>query len=490
MPALDHQTMPSATDESERSVPVLVDLDGTLARVDTLHEQIARLALRKPFSLIAALPALLASRARFKHRLAQQSSHPPPTSVVWNEQVLDSLRQHSGTIGVCTASNQAYAAQLCRALPVISEVFGSDAETNLKGAAKAAFLREKFGHRGFQYYGNDRADLPVWQEAAKAFVVSDDPRLLAQARQACPVVEQIPLQRPSRIASLVRAMRPHQWVKNLLLFVPIVTSHRFSEGSLLVAGILAFAIFCLLTSAVYLLNDVIDLDADRQHPSKRRRPFAAGDVSVLIGLPLAVGLMVAALGLAVALSPPFAAACGVYLLLAVLYSTVLKTLALLDVYTLATLYTLRLFAGGAVTGIPISVWLAAFSIFIFLSLALCKRYTEIRDFAPDPGAKLPRRGYFAKDAAFVLGHGLVAMGCATLVLAVYLSSDAVALLYRTPGLLWVAVLIVSFWGARLWLLASRQQVHEDPVLFALQDKVSWICLLLLFGVFFAAMSLG
>lgn len=466
----------------------MVDLDGTLTRVDTLHEQIVRAALRRPWQLLGTVPALLRSRAHFKAALSQIA--PPPGPVPWNDAVLTAIRRHSGAnTFVCTASNQAYAEHLCRRGGLELPVFGSDDAVNLKGLAKATFLRQRFGTRGFTYVGNERADLPVWREAAKAMVVSSDVSLVQRARTVCPAVEHLPAPRPLILASLARAVRPHQWAKNLLLFVPILTSHRFAELPLLLQGGAAFVAFCLLSSATYLLNDLVDLDADRQHRSKKFRPFASGELSVLWGFPLFVALTAAGLGLAACVSPPLGWVSGGYVVATLLYSTWIKKLALLDVYVLAGLYTLRLVAGGAATGIAISVWLAAFSIFLFLSLALCKRYAELRELPTDSGGSLRGRGYQSADTAFVLAHGLVAMGCASLVLAVYLSSETVALLYSFPALLWIAVLIVSYWGGRLWLLTARGQMHDDPVLFALRDRTSWLCLLLLLGVFFGAMLL-
>lgn len=474
---------------SDAPLQIVVDLDGTLSRSDTLHEQIVRAALRHPFRLLAALPALATSRAAFKARLAAIPAK--NLSAPWNRDVLNALTQNADApVAVCTASNRDFAVRLCAGLRPFTAIHGSDTEVNLKAEAKAAFLRETYGQGRFLYFGNSREDVPVWREAAGGAVVSDDAALLAEARRVCPALDHLPPRKPPAVLSLVKALRPHQWVKNLLVFVPLLTSHRFGEPSLIRACAAAFGVFCLLSSAIYLLNDAIDLDADRQHASKARRPFAAGDVSVLWALPLCATLLAAGLTVAAMLGAPFFTAAAGYVLLSVVYSTGLKKIALLDVYALASLYTLRLFAGGAVTGIVISVWLAAFSIFIFLSLALCKRYVELRDVGLPPGVRIGRRGYFPEDARFVLNQGIIAMGCAALVLAIYLSSSAVTLLYHSPSILWIAVLVVSYWGGRLWLLASRGQMHDDPVLFALRDIVSWSCLGLLLTVFFAAMTLG
>lgn len=474
---------------SEGSLIIAVDLDGTLVRADTLHERIVFVGLRRPLQLLAALFALRSSRAAFKAKLAENAPSPLPR-IPWNKGVLDTLTQLRGNhIVLCTATNREYAMRILADSKLFSGVYGSDAENNLKGSTKGHFLRDKFGHRGFSYFGNEAVDLGVWKEAAEAYVVSDNKTLVKRARDVCPIVTQIAVNRPSRILSVLREMRLHQWAKNLLIFVPLLASHRFTETHLLFASAAAFGVFCLLSSGVYILNDLLDLEADRSHPSKSLRPFAAGDLGVLFGPPLFLGLTAAGVVGASFLGGPFLLSCIAYAILTILYSATIKKVAMLDVYTLAGLYTLRLIAGGSATGIVISVWLSAFSIFIFLSLALCKRYTELLDLSA-PSDRVSRRGYYTSDAFFVFALGLVFMGCATLVLAVYLSSNAVTLLYKTPAALWLAVVIVSFWGSRLWLLASRRQMHDDPVFFALKDVVSWVCLALLFGVFFAAMKLG
>ncbi len=472
------------------AVVTIVDLDGTLCRSDTLHELVLRLFVQCPISTIAALLHVQRSRTELKAELAGIAPH-LNLVLPWNLDVVAAVREKRAVDAiVCTASNQDFARRVIAPLQLFTSVHGSDRDTNLKGAAKAAFLSECLRGRPYVYYGDDWVDLPVWAQAAGAVVVSDDLALLARVREICPKVEHLAPARQAVTMSMLRALRPHQWTKNLLVFVPVLTSHRFGELPVLLDGLLAFVCFCMLSSAVYVINDVLDLDADRLHASKRKRPFASGDLSVLWAPPLGGVLATVSLALAFQSSVAFGLACSAYLVLSLLYSTVFKKVALLDVFVLAALYTLRLLAGGALTGIPISVWLAAFSAFIFLSLALCKRYVEILELPPHPAARIARRGYGTGDASFVLTQGLIAMGCASLVLAVYLSSTAVTLLYRTPGLLWGAVAVVSFWGARIWLLASRRELHDDPVLFALKDPVSWVCLGLLFAVFFAAMLLG
>jgi 4-hydroxybenzoate polyprenyltransferase len=470
--------------------PIVVDLDGTLSRSDTLHDQLIRAALRHPLRLIKALPQAYRSRAAFKASLAQiplpGRAHP-----AWNAQVLAYLQRCTeGRKVLCTASNREAAFHLVRPLELFAEVHGSDAGTNLRGEAKASLLRTLYGRGGFTYVGNDATDLPVWKEAARAVVVSDDNGFVKQVEKLCPDVEQLAPQRPAVVRSIWKALRPHQWAKNLLLFVPVLTSHRFTEYPLLLEAFQAFLVFCLLSSSVYLLNDAIDLDADRQHATKRLRPFASGDLSVLWAPLLALVFSTAGLTLAFAASVRFGLACCTYVVLSVLYSSFVKKVAILDVFVLAGLYTLRLLAGGAITGIPISIWLAAFSISIFLSLALCKRYVELLDLPKNSDARIVRRGYGAGDTRYVLAQGLAAMGCAGLILAVYLNSSTVTLLYRSPSLLWGVVAVVSFWGARLWLLASRRQLHDDPVLFALRDPISWCCLGVLLAVFFAAMLIA
>ncbi len=278
---------------------------------------------------------------------------------------------------------------------------------------------------------------------------------------------------PSRVRAVVRAMRPVQWAKNALVFLPVLLAHHVGNPRLLVDALLAFAALSLCASGTYVVNDLLDRERDRLHPVKRRRPFASGALSAPTGWTMAPVLVAAAFGVAALLPPAFALVLGLYLATTVAYSFVLKRVAALDVVVLAGLYALRVLAGSAATGVPISEWLLAFCLFFFLDLALLKRYAELRLLETLEEARNNGRGYGVDDAAMLRGLGPATGYLAVLVLALYITSPAVAALYRTPQLLWLAAPLLLFWTTRMWLLAHRRDMPDDPVLFTVKDPVSW-----------------
>ncbi len=356
------------------------------------------------------------------------------------------------------------------------EILASDGKTNLRSVNKLRVLVEKFGDHGFDYAGNSTADYPVWRGARRAIVVNARPAVEQAARRSSNVARVFPPD-SSRSSALVRSLRPHQWVKNLILFVPAVAGHQLGEPALIGRGLLAFAVFCLCASGVYLFNDLVDLDCDRRHLSKQHRPLASGDLPLsagLIGAPLLLGT---GLALATLLSWPFASLTALYAALTTLYSWRLKRVVLLDVIILAGLYTLRLQAGGVATGIVISSWLLMFSMSIFLSLALVKRYVELAGTnGIETGQPIAiRRGYLAGHLQPVAWLGLGSGWLAGLVLALYVrQSRQVVALYEHPRLLLLACPLLLFWISRVWWLARRGEVHDDPVVFALKDWASYL----------------
>jgi 4-hydroxybenzoate polyprenyltransferase len=269
-----------------------------------------------------------------------------------------------------------------------------------------------------------------------------------------------------------RALRVHQWLKNLLVFLPIVLAHRWREWPLLIDVVWATAAFCLCASSVYILNDILDRDFDRRHPSKRNRPFASGALTVRQGLWTAAALLGASALIAGRLNGLFAACLALYFVLAAAYSLWIKRVPVLDVILLAALYTLRILAGSAAATIAPSFWLLAFSQFMFLSLALVKRYAEIDTTTRVSGDTLIGRGYGRDDATLMLGLGPAAGFVAVLVLALYINSPESLVLYRHPQALWLICPLLLYWVTRVWFLTARGQMHEDPVVFAARDPVS------------------
>jgi len=285
---------------------------------------------------------------------------------------------------------------------------------------------------------------------------------------------------------VIRAVRLHQWVKNLLIFVPLVLSHRFTDTAALLQAGLGFFAFGLCASAMYLINDLVDLEADRQHPDKRRRPFAAGELSVRFGLLLAPLLLLAGFGLAGMLSLDFLGLLLGYVVLTLLYTAVFKTLAVLDVIVLAGLYTLRIVAGAFAIQSPVTYWLLAFSLFLFFSLALVKRYSELFNLEGRQETRAQRRGYHAGDLPLVSNMGLTSAYLSVLIFALYLNEPDIQARYANPVWLWIVTPALLYWLSRIWLLASRGRLHEDPVLFAVRDTTSY----LVAGIVLAAVLLA
>ena len=446
------------------SLPLCVDLDGTLVRTDTLAESV--LALLPTPHALPMLAALARGRAGFKAHVVALAP-PDPALLPYNEALLDWLRterEAGRRLVLATASNEATAQLIAAHLGIFDEVIASSPTRNLKGAAKAEALVERFGERGFVYAGDTTADLAVWARAAAAVLVEVPDRLAA--RVGVPVERRIAT-RPPAARALLKAMRPHQWVKNLLVFVPILTAHALTDWRSWQGGLLAFAALCAMASSIYLVNDLLDLRADRAHPAKRRRPFAAGTAPLGGGIVLTVLLALGGAALAW-----WAGVLGIVLAYgatSLAYSLRLKRLPLVDVFALAGLYTVRIFAGGEATGHPLSLWLLAFASFLFLSLALVKRVAEVLE----SEGPLAGRGYGKGDLVILQLFGVCAAFASSLVLALYVQNEAESGRFATPGLLWAIVPLVLLWNCRIWLATARGYMHHDPILYAVRDRVTW-----------------
>ncbi|MDW8308322.1 MAG: UbiA family prenyltransferase [Verrucomicrobiales bacterium] len=466
--------MPGAS-QSVRAdpVPLAVDMDGTLLRTDLIWEYLLRFLRQRPLAALALAGWWLRGRAFLKQQLAARVQV-DPTTLPYSEEFLDWLREQKRAgrrLVLATASDVRMAEPVARHVGLFDELLASDGRTNLRDRAKRDALARRFGERGFDYAGNSPVDLDVWAGARRAIVVNANSRLAARAAQCAelgPVFERS----GSRAGALLRLLRPHQWLKNLIVFVPLVTAHQLTFWPLLAASG-AFVALCLCAAGGYVLNDLLDLDADRRHPLKRRRPFAAGDLPLALGPGLAAALLVAGLVLGWMLAPAFAGLLLGYVIVATAYSLWWKRLALLDVFVLAGLYTLRLAAGHVVTGIAWSAWLLVFAMFIFLSLALLKRFPELQELRRQNQARAEGRGYAVGDIELVTTLGLMCGALAVLVMALYVNSEQVTRLYRHPTLLLAGCPLLLFWISRLWLLAHRGRMAADPVLFVLKDPISY-----------------
>lgn len=470
--------------------PVLaVDLDGTLLPTDLLHEGFwAALGDRADIFPRAVLH-LLRGRAALKRWLAGETTL-DPAALPYRPEVLDELRAWraaGGRTALVTASDQHLAERVAAHLGLFDAVHGSDGSTNLKGARKAELLTRLYGPGGFVYMGDSRADLAVWAQAAGAVTVGAGPGLRARAEAACPGARHIGAP-PAELRAMLAALRPHQWLKNVLVFLPMIAAHRFEAGTIALST-LAFLAFCLVSSAVYVLNDLLDLAADRAHPRKCHRPFASGALPVARGVPMIALLAVAGGVLALAVGPVFLAILAAYLALTTAYSLGLKREVILDVLMLGVFYTLRIAGGAAAAGLELSVWLAAFSLFFFLALAAVKRQAELVDARERGKLDAAGRGYRTGDVGLVAAMAVASGFVSVLVLALYLTSPTVLGLYQTPEFLWGICLVMLYWIGRVVMLAHRGAMHDDPVIFALRDRTSRVCLLAVLSFTLAGMLL-
>jgi len=464
-------SQPKPSDATER--PLCVDLDGTLVKSDTLVDSLLELTRTHP-GLIFRLPRhLLRGKAAFKafvtESIALDVAHLP-----YNHKLLHYLRQQHGqgrAIYLATGADLALARRVTDHLGIFSGVLGSDGATNLTGNRKLTGLRSRLGTGGFDYIGNAVADLPLLAGAHQAMVANPSLplRFMLRSRGIQPLHEF--RERSSPLKSALQAMRPHQWAKNVLIFLPLLLSHSFAGRHLLIA-LLAFCCFSLTASATYIVNDLLDIESDRRHPQKRRRPFAAGDLSAFTGAGLAAALLLLALFSARLLPVAFYGWLLLYLCTTLAYSTYLKRIPLMDVLILSGLYTLRLMAGSAATGTHISHWLAGFSVFFFFSLAIVKRFAELENLRA--GNLVPKngRGYLVADIEQLRSFGTASAFAAVVIFAIYISGSDVTMLYRDPSMLWLIMPLMILWLCRVWLLASRGKLDEDPVVFALTDGMS------------------
>jgi 4-hydroxybenzoate polyprenyltransferase/phosphoserine phosphatase len=469
--------------------PLVVDLDGTLLRSDLLVETGLRFLREHPHRFWQPLVWLFAGKAALKDRLAATTAIEADL-LPYNADVILAIRDarsQGRRVVLATASHRTWAVQVAEHLGLFDEVLATQGTLNLSAGRKRDVLVDRFGEHGFDYLGNSHDDLPIFAAARRGYLVNPQPGLIRRLRATDAPVEVLVVARPSLVTWL-RALRLHQWLKNLLLFVPLLASHRIADAALLFDGLLAFMLFGMCASSVYVLNDLLDLPDDRRHPKKRGRPFASGALSVKTGLIAVPALLLFAFaGSALLLPWAFTAILAGYYVLTLAYSLDLKRRMMVDVLALAALYTARVIAGGAAFGLELTFWMLAFSMFIFLSLAMVKRYAELHA-AAERGETMqtPGRGYWPADLGMVSVLGAASGYLAVLVLALYIHDEATAAMYAHPEWIWLAVPLLLFWISRVWMLAHRGQMHEDPLLFAVRDRTSLFVGALFLFVFWIA----
>lgn len=457
------------------NLTLVVDLDETLIRTDSLYEAFWSACAAKWYTPLVATSAVVRGPLALKNALAR-IANVDAARLPYNDEVIAVIsdwRERGGKVALVTASIQSTADAVADHLGLFDEVHGSGAGVNLKGARKAAFLQENFGAGGYAYIGDAVADIPVWEAATGAVTVNPSAafraRVDALGKQATHLDAL-----PARARDYLRVMRPHQWLKNLLVFAPMLAAHHVT-GATLIQSILAFIAFSLVASGTYVLNDLLDLAADRAHPRKRNRPFASGAVKVSHGTLMMPALMAAGAIAALLAGPGLLALLAGYAALTTAYSFWLKRMVVIDICLLAVLYTLRILAGSVATGIPSSVWLLAFSTFFFFSLAAVKRQAELVDGAASGALRAHGRGYHVKDQPIVSNIAVSSGLVSVLVLALYTNSEPVRQLYSVPEVLWGICLVLLFWNSRIAILTNRGEMHDDPLVFAARDRVSYCC---------------
>jgi 4-hydroxybenzoate polyprenyltransferase len=428
----------------------------------------------KPWTLFLVPLWFLGGRARLKSQIARRADVEADT-LVYDRQLVERLEAEKTagrTLVLATAANRKYAEAVAAHLGLFAGVIASDDGANLKGHHKVAAILEHTGGGPFDYAGNSSADLPIWRKARRVICV-DAPSSVIRAVRTFTDPEEIVTPRRAYLKLLVKAIRVHQWLKNALIFVPLAAAHRLDDTQADLRAAAAFFAYSFLASSVYVMNDLTDLRSDRLHPRKRNRPFASGELPLHHGLALIPVLLTSSAALAIfALPLPFLGVLAIYYVCSLAYNFWAKERVVWDVVLLAGLYVLRVIAGAAAVPVPASFWLLAFSMFIFSSLALAKRYSEMASMSKLGRSNAHGRGYLTDDMPILQTMGVAAGYLAVLVMALYINSPEVHALYARPHMLWGICPLLLFWMSRIWVKTHRGEMHDDPVVFAVKDRVS------------------
>ncbi len=484
--------------------PLCVDLDGTLVKSDTLYDSVLVMARQHPAALLQLPAWLMQGKAAMKRHITA-AVELDVVHLPYNRELLQYLEQQHAVgrpIYLATAADTTLAERVAAHLGLFAGVLASDGSTNLAGKNKLEAFQTRFGD-SFTYIGNALPDASLLANCLEPMVANPTGALQAALRKDKVTPVRSFVDETSPLKTWLRAIRLHQWAKNILIFLPLLLAHDWAVGPI-VGALIAFVSFGLCASATYIVNDLLDLEADRKHLKKRRRPFAAGNLSVLSGMVVVAGFLLSSLALALLLphvvarvssgtvlgSPyKFLVWLAVYAVTTSAYSFSLKRMALVDVIVLSGLYTIRILAGSAATDVAVSAWLGGFSIFFFLSLAFVKRFAELeglrqRESAP---TQIHGRGYHVSDIEQLRSFGSASGYASVVVLTLYISNISAAALYAHPNRLWLLVPVLLLWISRLWLLASRGQLDEDPVVYAITDKRSLLMGLLVVVIVFISL---
>jgi 4-hydroxybenzoate polyprenyltransferase len=454
-------------------LPLCVDLDGTLIKTDTLFESILILIKSKPFYIFLLPVWLLKGRAYLKQKITANVNLNIEL-LPYNPLVLNWLREEKATgrkIVLVTAADHSIANAIANYLGLFDEVLASNGHINLKGKIKQEFLSQRYGSKKYDYVGDCHADIAIWQDAHAAILVDPSKLLRNKVKSLTKIAREFHSQHSKLL--LLKTIRVHQYIKNLLIFLPLMLSPAITDIQLWWKYLLGFISFCTTASIVYIINDLLDLEADRQHPRKRHRGFASGDISITSGIDIILFLLVVSISLCFYLRSNFIITLACYFLLTCFYSFYLKRLVLIDTFILSILYTIRLIAGITLLSHGYSDWLIAFSIFFFLCLAYVKRFTELFK-ANDEARQIHGRGYRLEQINLIKMLGISSGYIATLIFSLYIQSEKAASIYQHIEILYITNLVLLYWISYIWLMAYEGKMHDDPIVFAMKDKTSWI----------------
>ena len=472
---------------------LLVDLDGTLVSTDTLWESCLLYIKKYPFKSWKLIKWLFSGRAYFKEQIAKKII-PNADVLPYQEKVIryiSDAKDSGRDIYLITAANQRVADSISKHFKIFTKTIGSESKLNLKGENKLNVIQNLIGAKLFDYVGNSKADIVIWEAAHTAIISNGKYKMASLLNKNKDQIIVLPKEKENLFKKWIKTLRVHQWSKNGLLFLALFMSHRIVELNLFKQTVIAFLSFSLSASAVYILNDLFDLEADRKHPAKKDRPLASGKLPVVNGIIAIPSLLIISFLLAVSLLPNiFTIILIIYLITTTSYSIFLKEKLFLDVITLGVLYTLRVLAGGLAVGIEVSSWLLGFSLFFFLSLAFMKRYADLLLIKSNNQGELFGRGYSIIDLDIVQKLGISSGFVSLLILALYISSDQVIVLYKHPELIWLAIPILLYWLMRMWYVAHKGRMTDDPIIFAIKDKSSYTMFFLIVIILIIAANLN
>lgn len=473
----------STTEQSstaESPPPLVVDLDGTLSPCDTLWESLVRLAKARPWTTLQLPLWLSGGRARFKHEISARTPWKGEALPLNTELVafIEQERARGRRVVLATAANRSIAQAIAERTGLFDDVIASDETENMKGSKKLEMIRSRVGPT-FSYAGDSPADIPVWAGASSAVLVGTSAATRRTVAASATPIEREFSHPSATWRDWMKGLRLHQWLKNLLVLVPLFTSFSFNHTDAAWRALLAFIAFSIVASGTYIINDLWDLDSDRVHPRKRNRPFASGRIVIPRAIAAAALLLISGFAMAAFAGARFTILLAAYLVLTSAYSWVLKRKMMADVITLASLYTLRILAGAVAIQVTVTTWLFAFSVFIFLSLALIKRCAELVSLSHEPVQRNTGRGYNVEDLRVLWPMGVASGMCSVVVFGLYVNAEATQTRYASPSFIWMAGLLLIYWISRLWVKTSRGEMHDDPIVYALTDRNSQITIALM-----------